>query len=98
MHPLHQKFGIKRANVVTYQSVSGAGKQAMDELQQETNSVSANQSYQREVFKRQMLFNIPQVGDVLENGYTGEEMKIIKEIQKIVSPDIKSTATLCVCQ
>ena len=92
--PLHQRFGVKRVNVVTYQSVSGAGKAAMDELFQETKSLIEQHSYLRQHFKRQIAFNvIPQVGNILEDGYSQEEIKIIKEIKKIVSADINVTAT-----
>ena len=92
--PLQQRFGVERVNVVTYQSVSGAGKAAMDELYQETKSVIEQKSYHRQHFKRQIAFNvIPQVGTILDDGYTQEEIKICKEIKKIVSSDIQVTAT-----
>jgi aspartate-semialdehyde dehydrogenase len=92
--PLQKKWGIKRVNVITYQSVSGAGKQAMDELHQETSSLINKQSFQRSYFKRQIAFNvIPQVGEILADGFTHEEFKIIKEIQKIIADDFPVTAT-----
>lgn len=93
--PLHRVFGIRYLNIVTYQSTSGAGKAAMDELAAEARSVLHLQleRYQRHIFQRQIAFNvIPQVGTITPEGYTGEEFKIINEIQKVVAADLPISA------
>ncbi len=92
--PIHQKHAIKRVNASTYQSTSGAGKAAMDELYNETKATCEGKTFTREHFKRQMAFNVlPQIDKFLDDGFTYEEYKIIKEIQKIISTDIAVTAT-----
>ena len=93
LQPLHQKYKIKRVVVSTYQSVTGTGKQAVDQLFNERSGekLSADQM----AYKYQIDLNvIPQIDVFLENGYTKEEMKMIKETCKIMRDDsIKVTAT-----
>ena len=93
LQPLHQKYKIKRVVVSTYQSVTGTGKQAVDQLFNERGGekLSADQM----AYKYQIDLNvIPQIDIFLENGYTKEEMKMIKETCKIMRDDsIKVTAT-----
>jgi aspartate-semialdehyde dehydrogenase len=93
LHPLHQKYKIKRVVVSTYQSVTGTGKQAVDQLDSERKGekVHADQM----AYKYPIDLNvIPQIDVFLENGYTKEEMKMVKETCKIMQDDsIKVTAT-----
>ena len=93
LQPLHQKYKIKRVVVSTYQSVTGTGKQAVDQLFGERNGekLSADQM----AYKYAIDLNvIPQIDVFLENGYTKEEMKMVKETCKIMQDDaIKVTAT-----
>jgi aspartate-semialdehyde dehydrogenase len=92
---LHEAAGLKRVVVSTYQSVSGAGKEAMEELEKQTGAIMRDEEYAPQVFQRQIAFNlIPHIDKFLDNGYTKEEMKIIQETQKILDlPDLKITAT-----
>lgn len=95
---LHEWAGLKRAIVSTYQSVSGAGKEAMDELRsrcREALMSDEEASSDPVVFPRQMAFNlIPQIDTFLESGYTKEENKVIEETKKILHlPDLKITCT-----
>jgi aspartate-semialdehyde dehydrogenase len=93
LHPLHQKYNIKRVIVSTYQSVTGTGKQAVDQLfsERKGEKIEADQM----AYKYAIDLNvIPQIDVFLENGYTKEEMKMIKETCKIMQDDtIKVTAT-----
>lgn len=92
--PLHRLLGIHSVNAVTYQSTSGAGKQAMDECVEETKALITSTPYQRKQFSRQIAFNvIPQVGEIREDGYTFEEYKIIHEIKKVIGQEIAITST-----
>jgi len=92
--PLHQAFNVFKANAVTYQSTSGAGKKPMDECWQETKSLIEQKSYTRTCFQRQIAFNvIPQVGGIRDDGYTFEEYKIIHEVKKVLGNDILMTST-----
>lgn len=92
--PLHRAHAIKRVIASTYQSTSGAGKGPMDELLNETKAACIGETFTREHFARQIAFNIiPQIDKFMDDGFTYEEFKIIKEIQKIVSKDIAVTAT-----
>lgn len=95
LKPLHDIAQIKRIVVATYQSVSGAGKEAMDELFNQTRSLySATEGIQKEVFAKQISFNvIPQIDAFMEDGYTKEEWKMRVETRKILSPDIEVSAT-----
>jgi aspartate-semialdehyde dehydrogenase len=93
LQPLHEKYTIKRVVVSTYQSVTGTGKQAVDQLFSERKGeklTSSQMAYQYPID----LNVIPQIDVFLENGYTKEEMKMIKETRKIMQDDtIKVTAT-----
>jgi aspartate-semialdehyde dehydrogenase len=95
LEPLHRAAGLKRVIVSTYQSVSGAGKEAMDELEQQTRAIMKDEEYKPQVFQKQISFNlIPHIDKFLDNGYTKEEMKIVNETRKILSlPDLPITAT-----
>jgi aspartate-semialdehyde dehydrogenase len=93
LHPLHAKYKIKRVVVSTYQSVTGTGKQAVDQLMQERAGKTL--AAEDMAYKYQIDLNaIPQIDVFLENGYTKEEMKMVKETCKIMQDDnIKVTAT-----
>lgn len=95
LKPLHEAAGIKRVVVSTYQSVSGAGKDAMDELWRQTKSKYVpGQDYAPIKFTKQIAFNcIPHIDVFMEDGYTKEEWKMLAETKKILDPRIKLTAT-----
>ena len=94
LKPLHDISPIKRVVVATYQSVSGAGKEAMDELFNQTRALYSSDAPQRDVFAKQISFNvIPQIDVFMEDGYTKEEWKMRVETRKILDPDIEVTAT-----
>jgi aspartate-semialdehyde dehydrogenase len=95
LNPLHQRARVKRVVVATYQSVSGHGARAMQELDQQTRALVAGQAAAVEVFPHQIAFNcLPQVDAFGELGYTGEEWKIAHETHKILTDDsIKLSAT-----
>lgn len=95
LKPLHELAGLKRVIVSTYQSVSGAGKEAMDELEQQTRAVLKEEEHPPAIFQRQIAFNlIPHIDKFLDNGYTKEEMKVVNETQKILGlPDLPVTCT-----
>jgi aspartate-semialdehyde dehydrogenase len=94
LKPLHDLATIKRVVVATYQSVSGAGKEAMDELFEQTRALYSNAQPRREVFAKQISFNvIPQIDVFMDDGYTKEEWKMRVETKKILGPDIEVTAT-----
>lgn len=95
LHVIHQLAGLKRVVVSTYQSVSGAGKVALDELWNQTRSIFTQQEVQPEAFQHQIAFNcVPQIDVFLESGYTKEEYKIIEESRKILDlPELRITAT-----
>lgn len=95
LSPLHKLAGLKRVIVSTYQSVSGAGKEAMDELHGQTRAVINDEDYPPSVFQRQIAFNlIPHIDSFLDNGYTKEEDKVINETRKILDlPDLPVTCT-----
>jgi aspartate-semialdehyde dehydrogenase len=91
LYPLHQKFGLKRVVVSTYQSVSGTGKNAMKQLEEEENGgVAPEPAYFYTIHRN----CIPHCDDFLDNGYTKEEMKLVNESRKIMGfPELKLTAT-----
>lgn len=90
LQPLHQRYGIKRVVVSTYQSVTGTGKKAVDQLFNERKGVEGEMAYKYPID----LNVIPQIDVFLENGYTKEEMKMVKETNKIMCDDsIRVTAT-----
>jgi len=95
LKPLHDAATIKRVVVSTYQSVSGAGKEAMDELWQQTKGKYVPGSeFEATKFPKEIAFNvIPQIDVFMEDGYTKEEWKMLVETKKILDPKIKLTAT-----
>src|ERR1700716_1139426 len=94
LKPLHDKAKIKRVVVATYQSVSGAGKEAMDELFNQTKAVFTVGKIESKKFPKRIAFNIiPQIDVFMEDGYTREEWKMMAETKKILDPKIKLTAT-----
>ncbi|PCJ58391.1 MAG: aspartate-semialdehyde dehydrogenase [Rhodospirillaceae bacterium] len=94
LKPLHDLARIQRVVVSTYQSVSGAGRKAMDELFNQTRAIYVNTPVEKEEFPKQIAFNvIPQIDVFLKNGDTKEEWKMAVETQKILDPDIAVTAT-----
>ncbi len=95
LKPLHDAARIKRVVVSTYQSVSGAGKEAMDELWAQTKGKYVpGQEVEPKKFPKQIAFNcIPQIDVFMEDGYTKEEWKMLAETKKILDPKIKVTAT-----
>lgn len=88
LKPIYAAVGIDRINVATYQSVSGAGKQAMEELATQTAALLGAREVKTENFSRQIAFNaIPQIDVFMDNDYTKEEMKMFWETQKILGDD-----------
>lgn len=93
LKPLHDAFGVKRVVVSTYQSVSGAGKDGMDELFNQTRAVYVNDPIAKEQFTKQIAFNvIPHIDVFMEDGFTKEEWKMAVETKKILDPDIDVVA------
>ncbi len=94
MKPLHELAKIKRVVVSTYQAVSGAGKDGMDELFNQTRGIFVNEPVKKEQFTKQIAFNaIPHIDNFMDDGYTKEEWKMMVETKKILDPAIKLTAT-----
>ncbi len=94
LKPLHDAARIKRVVVSTYQSVSGAGKEGMDELFDQTKNVFVLGATPPNKFPKQIAFNvIPFIGEFQDDGYTDEEQKMWKETHKILDADIKLTVT-----
>jgi aspartate-semialdehyde dehydrogenase len=94
LKPLHDAATIRRVVVATYQSVSGTGKAAMDELFEQSRNIFVGDPTEPEVYPKQIAFNvIPHAGDFLEDGSTTEEWKMVVETKKILDPAIKLTAT-----
>jgi aspartate-semialdehyde dehydrogenase len=94
LKPLHDFAKITRVVVSTYQSVSGAGKEAMDELFQQTRAVFVSDSVETRKFPKRIAFNlIPQIDVFMEDGFTKEEWKMMAETKKILDPKIRLTAT-----
>src|SRR5688572_21925988 len=90
LNPLHKKYGIKRVVVSTYQSVTGTGKKAVDQLMNERAGVKGEMAYAYQID----MNAIPQIDVFLDNGYTKEEMKMVNETKKIMRDDsIRVTAT-----
>ncbi|AMN47496.1 aspartate-semialdehyde dehydrogenase [Steroidobacter denitrificans] len=84
LKPLHDAAHIERINVSTYQSVSGGGQKAMDELARQTTALASGEAVRPQVIAKQIAFNcVPQIDVFLDNGYTKEEMKMFWETQKI---------------
>jgi aspartate-semialdehyde dehydrogenase len=94
LKPLHDAFGVKRVVVSTYQSVSGAGKDGMDELFNQTRAVYVNDPIEKTQFTKQIAFNvIPHIDVFMDDGFTKEEWKMRVETRKILDPDIEVVAT-----
>jgi aspartate-semialdehyde dehydrogenase len=94
LKPLHDKARIKRVVVATYQSVSGAGREAMDELFTQTRAVFVSDPVEPKKFPKRIAFNvIPQIDVFLDDGATKEEWKMVVETKKILDPKIKLIAT-----
>ena len=87
--PLHKKYSIKRVVISTYQSITGTGAKAVQQMENERNGVTAEMAYKYPIDKN----CIPQCDDFMDNGYTKEEMKLSNETKKILDPAIKLTAT-----
>jgi len=100
LKPLHDRSRIKRVVVVTFQSVSGAGAKAVDEMERETRALLSGETFQRKIFPHQIAFNalpqIPQSDAFGDNGYTSEEMKMVNETRKIMHDDQIRVAVTCV--
>ncbi|HYM32195.1 MAG TPA: aspartate-semialdehyde dehydrogenase [Candidatus Cybelea sp.] len=94
LKPLHDAATITRVVVSTYQSTSGAGNEAMDELFNQTKAIYVNDPVEPKKFPKQIAFNvIPHIDVFMEDGYTKEEWKMLVETKKILDPKIKLTAT-----
>lgn len=95
LKPIHDAARIKRIVVTSFQSVSGTGKEAMDELAQQTVALLNFRDVETKVYPHQIAFNcLPHIDSFAENGYTAEEMKMVHEIRKILEDDsIRVTAT-----
>ncbi|GBR77643.1 aspartate-semialdehyde dehydrogenase [Candidatus Termititenax dinenymphae] len=97
LKPIYDAVGIKRLVISTYQAVSGTGKEAIEELQQEVLDILQFKEIKPQVYPHQIAFNIlPHIDSFLDSGYSKEEMKMVNETQKIFGDDsIKITATTC---
>ncbi len=85
LKPIHDAVGITRINVATYQAVSGTGKEAIEELGQQTAGIFNSKKVEPKVYPHQIAFNVlPQIDVFMDNGYTKEEMKMVWETQKIM--------------
>lgn len=95
LKPIHDRVGIERINVATYQSVSGAGRRVLNELATQTTHLLSGKPIEVEYYPKQLGFNVvPQVDVFLENGYTKEEMKMVWETRKILGdPTIEVNPT-----
>jgi aspartate-semialdehyde dehydrogenase len=95
LYPLHKEFGVKRIFASSYQAVSGAGAQAIEELKRQVGEIVAGKSATKETFPHQIAFNvIPQVDSFLPSGYTKEEMKMENEGRKIMHhPKFRASVT-----
>jgi aspartate-semialdehyde dehydrogenase len=95
LKPLHDRARIRRIVVTTFQSVSGTGKEAMDELIEETRNLLSFKEARPKVYPYQIAFNcLPHIDEFLPSGYTKEEMKLLNETRKIMGdPSIRVTAT-----
>ncbi len=95
LKPLNEAFGLKRVVVSTYQSVSGAGREGMDELWEQTKGLYSQQEVKPETFQHRIAFNcIPHIDSFQDDGYTKEEIKLIEESRKILDlPDLAITCT-----
>lgn len=88
LKPIHDRYRIKRVVVSTYQSVSGSGQKAIEELTSQSRNVLDNQAAEPSVYPHQIAFNcLPHIDVFLDNGYTKEEMKMVNETRKIMGDD-----------
>jgi len=94
---IHDAAGIERINVATYQAVSGTGKAAMDELAEQTTSIFNMKGVTSKVYPKQIAFNVlPVIGETTDNGYTHEEMKMLRETRKILEDETIRVNATCV--
>jgi aspartate-semialdehyde dehydrogenase len=95
LKPIHDAAGIQRVVVTTFQSVSGTGKKAMDELMQQTKDILNFKNIETNVYPHQIAFNcLPHIDSFMDDGYTKEELKMVNETRKILGDDsVKVTAT-----
>ncbi len=95
LKPIYDAAGIERVVVATYQSVSGTGKEAIEELKNQTASIASGQEFEIKAYPYQIAFNLlPHIGSFTENGYTTEEMKMLNETRKILGDNrIRVAAT-----
>jgi aspartate-semialdehyde dehydrogenase len=94
LKPLHDYATVRRIVVSTYQSVSGAGKKAIEELRTQTVGLLNGRPVECSVYPYRIAFNcLPQIGSFAPNGYTREEIKLVNETRKIMAADIRTTAT-----
>ena len=97
LEPIRSAVGIRRINVATYQAVSGSGKKGIEELAGQTARLLNAQPIESSVYPQQIAFNaLPSIGDLEENGYTNEEMKMVWETQKIFEDDSILVNPTCV--
>lgn len=97
LKPIYDVAGLERINVTTYQSVSGSGKKGIDELAGQTVKLFNSQDAEPEVYAKQIAFNcLPMIDELLDNGYTKEEMKLGWETQKILADDSVAVNATCV--
>ncbi len=97
LKPLHDAVGIERINVATYQAVSGTGKEAIEELAQQTANLLNGRPVESAVYPKQIAFNaIPHIDTFQENGYTREEMKMVWETRKILEDETIQVNPTCV--
>ena len=97
LQPIRSAVGIRRINVATYQAVSGSGKKGIEELAGQTARILNAQPIESTVYPQQIAFNaLPAIGDLEENGYTNEEMKMVWETQKIFEDDSILVNPTCV--
>jgi aspartate-semialdehyde dehydrogenase len=88
LKPIHDAAGIERINVATYQSVSGTGKEAIEELADQTRAIASQREVKVDVYPKQIAFNVlPHIDVFMDNGYTKEEMKMVWETQKIMEDE-----------
>tara|TARA_B100001758_G_scaffold245694_1_gene259204 strand:- start:5267 stop:6253 length:987 start_codon:yes stop_codon:yes gene_type:complete len=89
LYPLHKRFSVKRVVVSTYQSVSGTGRKAIEQLENEETGASVKKAYPHQIYRNAL----PHCDDFIENGYTKEEMKLTNETKKILDNNIDVVAT-----
>lgn len=97
LKPLQEKYGLKQVIVSTYQSVSGAGSAAVEEIKGHSLAYLNNQEQKPKVFPKTIAFNnIPLIGDIEDNGFTSEEMKMVNETKKILKDEKLDVSAFCV--